>query len=505
MSRISGLVRERVLGHYFGNLPVADAFRAALRIPNFLNNLFGDGVLSASFITIYSRLRSQDRTDDADQLASAIFTILALLSAALVILGILLTPYLVDVLAFGFDGARRELTIRLVRILFPGTGLLVMSAWCLGILNSHRRFLLSYMAPVIVNLTMIVSMIWFGRRTSLDQLAINTAWASVVGTGLMFLVQLPRARGSMTMFRPALDFASEHVRAVLRNFGPVFLSRGVVQISSTVDSVIASILPVGAVSALGYGQVIALLPISLFSMSVAAAELPGLSEARGNPEEVAAHLRKRLTSGLRRIAFFIIPSAAAFLVLGDVLAAMLYQSGKFHYEDSRLVWSVLAGSAVGLLATSLGRLYSSAFYALLDTRTPLRFAIIRVVLTIVLGYLFARPLPILLGIDPKWGIAGLTASAGIAGWIEFALLRHALRTRIGPTPLPVDYTNQLWAIALVGALVGYICKGFLSIATHPLRSGLALVVYGGIYLSGAYLLRIEEARSIADRFVSRLR
>ena len=307
------------------------------------------------------------------------------------------------------------------------------------------------------------------------------------------------------MFRPALDFASEHVRAVLRNFGPVFLSRGVVQISSTVDSVIASILPVGAVSALGYGQVIALLPISLFSMSVAAAELPGLSEARGNPEEVAAHLRKRLTSGLRRIAFFIIPSAAAFLVLGDVLAAMLYQSGKFHYEDSRLVWSVLAGSAVGLLATSLGRLYSSAFYALLDTRTPLRFAIIRVVLTIVLGYLFARPLPILLGIDPKWGIAGLTASAGIAGWIEFALLRHALRTRIGPTPLPVDYTNQLWAIALVGALVGYICKGFLSIATHPLRSGLALVVYGGIYLSGAYLLRIEEARSIADRFVSRLR
>ena len=144
---------------------------------------------------------------------------------------------------------------------------------------------------------------------------------------------------------------------------------------------IASFLGPVAVSTLGYCQVISMLPISLFSMSVSAAELPALSSAIGTPDEIAAVLQQRLTAGLRRIAFFVIPSAVAFLVLGDILAGALYQTGHFHHADAVYVWSALAGSAVGLLATSLGRLYSSAFYALLDTRTPLRFALIRVLLT----------------------------------------------------------------------------------------------------------------------------
>ena len=225
ISRVTGLIRERVIAHYFGNSGVADAFRAAIRIPNLLNNLFGEGVLSASFVTVYSRLRAQERTEEAEHLASAVFGILALVCAVMVTLGVLLTPWLIDAIAPGFSGERRELTIRMVRILFPGTGLLVMSAWCLGILNSHRRFLLSYTAPVAVNFTMITALVVFGPRVTQDRLAIYLAWSSVLGSGLQFLVQLPRVLKLVPHFRPLLDTASEQIRTVIRNFGPIFLSR----------------------------------------------------------------------------------------------------------------------------------------------------------------------------------------------------------------------------------------------------------------------------------------
>jgi putative peptidoglycan lipid II flippase len=298
---------------------------------------------------------------------------------------------------------------------------------------------------------------------------------------------------------------SEHVRSVFRNFGPIFLSRGVVQISSYVDQMIASWLPTGAVAAMGYGQVIATLPISLFSMSVTAAELPALSSAVGTPEEVAGFLRARLSAGLRRIAFFIVPSAVAFLVLGDVLAAGLYQSGRFHHAGAVYVWAVLAGSAVGLLASALGRLYSSAFYALLDTRTPLRFAVIRVALTIALGLLFALRLPQWVGIDRKWGVAGLTVSAGIAGWVEFVLLRQALAKRIGETSLSAGFTLRLWAVAFAGALLAYPIKLGIGPA-HPILSAcVAVPLYGAVYFAGTAFLGIPESRATLDMLTRQLR
>src|SRR6202162_4378855 len=147
LSRIAGLIRERALAHFLGTLPAADAFRAALRIPNFLQNLFGEGVLSASFIPVYSRLLATSDEKDADHVASVVGSLLALLTSVLVILGILCTPLLIDVIEPGFTGETRQLTIRLVQILFPGVGAPVVSAWCLGILNSHGRFFFFYSAP----------------------------------------------------------------------------------------------------------------------------------------------------------------------------------------------------------------------------------------------------------------------------------------------------------------------------------------------------------------------
>lgn len=166
LSRIAGLVRDRVFAYYFGNSEAADAFRAAFRIPNFLQNLFGEGVLSASFIPVYANLLAQGFLEEADRVAATVFALLSLSISCLVLIGVLTTPLLIDTIAPGFRGAKRELTICLVRILFPGAALLALSAWCLGILNSHRRFFISYTAPVAWNLVIIASLIGFGGHLS---------------------------------------------------------------------------------------------------------------------------------------------------------------------------------------------------------------------------------------------------------------------------------------------------------------------------------------------------
>jgi putative peptidoglycan lipid II flippase len=224
-----------------------------------------------------------------------------------------------------------------------------------------------------------------------------------------------------------------------------------------------------------------------------------MSSALGTSDEIALQLRRRLDSGLRRIAFFIIPSAMAMLALGDVMTAALYQTGRFKHADSRYVWGILAGSTIGLLASTLGRLYSSTYYALHDTRTPLVFAVVRVTLTTVLGYLFAIPLPPAIGLDPKWGVAGLTASAGIAGWIEFALLRRSLNKRIGRTGLPFSYVAKLWVAAFAGAAAGWAIK--LGIGQHhPIVIALlVLVPYGLVYFAVTAGLRVPELNAIVGR------
>src|SRR5688572_22238155 len=247
LSRISGLVRQRVFAHYFGQSAAADAFTAAFRIPNFLQNLFGEGVLSASFIPVYASLRARDRNRDATAVAAAVAALLALTVSVLVLLGVLLAPWLIDLIAPGFEGEKRDATTRLVRILFPGAGLLVLSAWCLGVLNSHRRFFLSYVAPVVWNLAIIAALVGFDGGIGQYDLAMIAAWGSVAGSLLQFAVQLPTVLRLLGGLRPG-PLLAEPVRAVIRNFVPVFVGRGVVQISAYVDTLLASLLPTGAVA-----------------------------------------------------------------------------------------------------------------------------------------------------------------------------------------------------------------------------------------------------------------
>ncbi len=502
-SRLIGLVRQRVFSHFFGLSDTADAFSSALRVPNILQNLFGEGVLSASFIPVYARLHAQGDEREADRVAGAVGSLLALAMACIVLIGVLATPALLWLIAPGYTGAKRELTILLVRILFPGTGLLVCSAWCLGILNSHRKFFLSYAAPVLWNLAMIVTMVLF-RHARQESLAIWLAWGTVLGAALQFGVQLPTTLRLARHLRLSLDLRSEHVREVVRNFGPVVFSRGVVQISSYVDQALASLLGEGAMAAMTTAASINMLPVSLFGMAVSAAELPAMSRALGQDAHVldaqaSEALRTRLDAGLRRIAFFIVPSAMAFFALGDVITAALFQSGRFTHAHTLYVWGIIAGSGVGLLASTLGRLYASTFYALRDTRSPLRFALVRLALTTGLGIPCALWLPSALGLSVRWGAAGLTASAGVAGWVEFTLLRARLNRRIGVTGLPARFTAKLWASALAAAGIAWALKGALPPGNPILLALMVLGLYGLSYFAATYLVRVDECAGVVRR------
>ena len=510
ISRILGVIRQRVFAYYFGQSAAADAFNAAFRIPNFLQNVFGEGALSASFIPVYANLLARNDEKEASRVAGAVFSLLALVTSIIVVAGVLSAPLLTSIIAFGFEGERRALVIQLVRILFPGAGLLVLSAWCLGVLNSHRKFFLSYTAPVVWNIAIIVSLVMFGglhpgqlNASALNQfqfhLAVLVAWGSVAGSALQFGVQLPTVLRLAKKLRPTLDIANRHVREVVRNFFPVFISRGVIQISAFIDVTLASLLPTGAVAAITYAQSLYTLPVSLFGMSISAAELPAMSSTLGTTDEIAVELRRRLDDGLSRIAFFIVPSAMAMLALGNVITAVLYQTGEFKRDATYYVWGILAGSTLGLLASTLGRLYASTYYALHDTRTPLFYAVIRVTLTGLLGYLCAIPLPGLIGIAPKWGAAGLTASAGLAGWIEFALLRRTLNRRIGRTGLHFVYVAKLWLAAVVAAALGLAIEFGIG-PRHPLVVAiLVLGPYGVTYFGLTYAMQVRESKLVIQR------
>jgi len=302
-----------------------------------------------------------------------------------------------------------------------------------------------------------------------------------------------------------------------------------VQLSGYIDNLLATLLGTAAVSALSYAQIVSMLPISLFGMSVAAAELPQMSSALGTDEEIYATLRTRLARGLRQIAFFVIPSVIAFIAIGNVIVAALYQGGRFNSGDTLYVWYILVGSTVGLLAVTLGRLYSSAFYALRDTKTPLRYAMIRVALTGILGYLFAIPLrpllidalqfahvplPAIQGGTKPLGAIALTATAGVAGWLEFLLLRRALGRRIGPVPLSRTYLASLWASAIAAGVAGAAFYAYITprLGAHlphyftHIRDGIIVCgVFGVVYLAATMLLGVPEARATLGRFLLRSR
>ncbi len=508
LSRVFGLIREWAFAHYFGLTLYGDAIRAALRIPNFVQNLLGEGTLSASFIPVYSELLHQGRKEDAGRVAAATFSLLLALAGAISLLGIFFAPILVDVVASGFHGEQLKLTTQAVRIIFPMTGVLVLYTWGLGILNSHRSFFLSYVAPVIWNVAIIAGCIFFGARLGLDRLVLAVAWAALVGGALQFLVLLPR----VLKLERNLDFGRAGLRApetrdVVRNAGPAILGRGVVQISAWIDVMLASYLSHGAVSVISYTSTLYLLPISLFGMSMAAAELPELSRQR---LEAAGAMRQRLNAGLRQIALLAVPSTVGYLVLGDVVIAAILQTGRFTASDTLFSWVVLGGFALGISASTGTRLFSSTFFALHDTRTPAWTGTMRVALTAAVGWGLMIPLEHRLRVaGHPLGALGLTVGAGVAAWAEWGVLQHVLRKRLGRVGAGLPVLARMFVAAALAAVLGRVIWHFLPpMHFHGVMIVKAIVTlgpYGVAYFLLAKRLGVEEARVQVDRLLARFR
>lgn len=508
LSRLSGLIREQVLAGFLGTRVAADALKAALQIPGLLQNVLGEGVLSASFVPVYATTLADDEehgTDDAGRLAGAIAAILGLMTAVIVFVGIvaarpitwLILPYLADD-AF-------ELTVSLVRIMWAGLGFVVLSAWCLGVLNTHRRFFLSYVAPVLWNAAQVVlaTIAWLNDWSDGD-IARAAAWGVAIGGALQFAVQLPLVLKVAPKLRLALDLQFAPVREVARRFGPAVLGRGVVQLSAFFDLFLAGLLAAGAISGLSLAQILYLLPIGVFAMSVAAADLPELSREQTNLPRVASRLR----AGQERIAFYVIFCAVAFLVAGKPVVGAVFERGQFTGDDTVFVWLVLGGYSLGLVASATSRLLQNACFAAGDVSGPARIAGLRVTVAAVIGialmlqferYGVTNGSLTKLGDLPAFdllpeeiredddlpqriGAVGLALGSAVAAWIEYFLLRRRVRDQLGSTrPLRAPTTGFVGP-ALVAAALGGVSSWLLDDAAPLLAAPFVLGISGLAYV-----------------------
>ena len=306
-----------------------------------------------------------------------------------------------------------------MRIIFPMTTFLVLSAWALGVLNSHRRFFLPYFAPVVWNAAIIAALVWAGGGragghpplATLDRLLFAACWGALAGGLLQFLVQLPLALKLAQGLRPSLSTRVPGVREALGAFGPVLAGRGVVQLAGYLDYFLAGFLAAGAIAALGYAQMFYMLPISLFGMSVAASELPEL--ARLGRGEASGELVARVRRSLRQMAFLNVPTFVGYLAFGFLLVGALCGGGASASQDNMLVYLVLCGYTLGLLATTSSRLLQNTFYALGETRTPARIAALRVLVSAALG------LPLMLLLDRYAVAAGGARGELLSSWVRW--------------------------------------------------------------------------------------
>jgi len=516
LSRIAGFARDAALAYYFGAGAHADVFRTVLRGPNILQNLLGEQTLSASFIPIYSRLVDDD-PEAAGRFAGAILGLLLAVVSALVLAGVLLAAPLVALLAPGYlaDGAagasvdRYQLAVRAVRWIFPMTGLLVLSAWALGVLNSHRRFFLSYVAPVAWNVAIVTSLVVVGSKVlagdgaGADDLLLAACKGALVGGALQFLVQLPVVLRLLRGFRISFSRRVAGVRQALSAFAPLVVARGAVQLSGYLDLLLASFLAVGAVGALGWAYTLYILPVSLFGMSVAAAELPELSRQTG--EEQRRQYVGRLGQALRGVGFLVVPTVVGYLAFGFLIVGALYRRGNFALADNALVYLILCAYTLGLLATTWSRVLNNAFFARGETRTPARIAVARVSVSALLGgglMLLLDPLTLSSipwlaeGGGLRLGGVGLAVGSAVGAWLELGLLARSLRRREAAFRLPAARAGVFFALAVVaGVPAAAVWKAVGDLA--PLASG-ALVVgcYAATYLLIAWRTGFAEVRGL---------
>lgn len=519
-SRLAGLVRTKVVNHYLGIGGVLDVLTAAFRVPNLLQNLLGDQAMAAAFIPVYSRLLAAGKREEAGRFAGAIFGLLVAVVGAVVLVAVLAAPLLVAAFNPGYlDDAqqvaagvqafdRYPLAVTAARIVFPMAGLLVLAAWAQGILNSHRRFFLPYVAPVLWNGAIIGALVFYAQRhgivpaaadnDALGRLLIAATVGAVLGGVLQFAVQLPLVLRLTHGLRPAFSLRAPHVGETLRAFGPALAGRGVAQLSFYLDLMLSSFLRVGAQAALANGAIFYNLPFAVFATSVAASELPELaSDGEARPERFVARLRQ----GLRQVLFLVLPSTVGYLAFGYLVVGLV-AGGRFDAADQMLVFLVLAGYSLGMPASASSRLMQNAFFALGDTATPARIAGLRVAVSAVsgIGLMLALDRVSVSAIGPAQavgeplflGAVGLALGGALGAWLEILLLLRRIRQRLGSGLGTLRTALPIAATALVTALPAAALWWLVPAKSPYLQVALVAGSYAACYLGLAVLRRSPE-------------
>jgi len=503
ISRILGLIREQVVAHLFGARWQTDAFNVAFRIPNLLRDLFAEGALSAAFVPTFTQARIQRGESDAWLLASRVMTLLVVVLSLLTLGIFLLAEPIVLLLAPGFAATpgKVELAAQMARVMSPFLLFIAIASVMMGVLNAHGRFFVPALAPAAFNVASILCALWLSPlmpAIGCEPIVALAAGALVGGIG-QFAVQVPAARGRGFRYTPSLSISDPGVRRMLALMLPATIGLSATQVSILVDTQFASRYGEGAVSYLSFAFRLIQLPIGLFGVAIATANLAAVSRhaAAGDMES----LRSNLARAIRLAAFLTLPATAGLAVLREPIIRLLYEHGRFTSEATLGTARVLLMYVFGLFAYSLVKIFVPTFYALGETRAPVRASVTAVVVKIALNF----PL------TWAFGYAGLALSTSVAAGLNFAQLALHLRRRLGALE-GRGVGRTLAKIAAASALVGlaaYLVHTAITAVLGTSRSAdaaalLVAVGAGGLtMLAASRLLGIEELDELMRRVLRR--
>ncbi len=423
-SRVLGLAREQIFAALFGGGRVMDAFTIAFRIPNLLRDLFAEGALSTAFVTVFTRTAALQDGAAAWRLASKVATLTVATLSAITVLGIVSAPWLVALLAPGFDPGKAALTVTLTRIMWPFILLVSLAALVMGMLNARNVFGMPAMASSFFNLGSIVAGVllgyWldphFGPRAILG-LAIGT----LIGGGLQLAVQLPALGREGYRFRPDLRWRDPGVHAILRLMGPSVVAASTTQVNVLVNSVFASELGDGPTFWLTVAFRLMQLPLGIFGVALGTVALPLLARmaATGN----TAAFRSELARGMRLAFLMTIPASIGLIVLAEPIISVLYQHGRFGAHETAESAGALRFYAIGLCGYAALKVLVNAFYAIDRRKTPMVVSFIAVGLNLLLNWFFTREL--------DWGHRGLAFSTACVASSNFLILYFLMRAHLG--------------------------------------------------------------------------
>ena len=494
VSRVFGFARDMVIANFFGAGSIADAFFIAFRIPNLLRRLTAEGALSAAFIPLFAKTLQKNR-EEAFRLANNLLSVLTLILVLIVTIGIIFTPALLKVIAIGFTDEQEkfQLTVHMTRLLFPYLIFISLAAVLMGILNTLNHFASPAASPVMLNISIILSAIFLRESFELPVYALVAG--VLIGGVLQLAIQIPYAVKHGFIFKPVFDLKSDLLRKVFSLTIPAMFGVAVAEINMFVDTILASLLKEGSVSYLYYGNRLVQFPLGVFGIAMSTALLPALSfqAADKNP----AKMVETISRSFRAIMLLVIPSTIGLVVLRDPIVNILFERGEFDAVSTVNTGIAVGYYCAGLLGFVGVKIFVSGFYALGDTKTPVKVASVAMLVNIIFNLILMGPLQ----------HGGLALATSIASFVNLAILIYLIRGRLGNIDGP-RILRSFFMLSFASVLMGgFIYTGWeYFFPTEYTVAGLVIAITLSVvvYMAVVWILGLEELRDIVNSVKSKL-